>query len=224
MKIQNIKIDQSHQELLSHLEEQLQFLRKSSQDFDEGDMAEAKRIAVCIRILVHDKNSKSLLSQLGIKEKISYLNSALPFNPKNLMPYMGLLLVSYKSDPNDTTCIYRPLLDKGPQVKPNKEWLTFADWWEQSIILTDQKQNTFSRKDLILNVADTDGGAHVDVKINKPYADLSRFNSVGVSLITKRQDQPDKNESIKYIEHANIRQIAFELLESISKYSANNKT
>lgn len=216
MKKEHIKIEQSQQELLSHLKEQIQFIKKSATDFDNGDITEAKRIAVHIRTLVHDtKNSTSLLSQLGIKEKILFLNSALPYR-SNTISHTGLVYLKCSNTSDGVISTYSPFLNNGPPIK--KERITFIDWWEKKIVLTDQRQNQFTRRDLILNVSNTDGGAHIDGKINKEYAELSRENSVGFVLVTTKQNQPEKRESIKYIELASIRQVAFELLESISRF------
>ncbi len=52
---------------MAQLEEQVAFLRHSAALFDAGADAEAKRIAVVIRVLVHDTpRSHSLLAQLGL--------------------------------------------------------------------------------------------------------------------------------------------------------------
>jgi hypothetical protein len=49
------------------------FLRVSSQTFDAGFEAEAKRLATSIRVLVRDRrNSKSLIRELGLKESMTF--------------------------------------------------------------------------------------------------------------------------------------------------------
>ena len=64
-------------DLEADLAEQLQFLASSSRAFDQGDLAEAKRIALVIRVLVHDTAmSHSLLAQLGIKDSLAWADSA----------------------------------------------------------------------------------------------------------------------------------------------------
>jgi hypothetical protein len=65
---QEKKISLTLAELECHLAEQLQFLQVSAAAFDAGFEGEAKRLAVVLRILLHDtKSSKSLLGQLGRK-------------------------------------------------------------------------------------------------------------------------------------------------------------
>ena len=58
---------QTKKDLKSHLKEQIQFLLRSTQSFDDGFVSEAKRIAVIIRVLLHDTNrSISLLKLFGL--------------------------------------------------------------------------------------------------------------------------------------------------------------
>ena len=72
------KQPQSQAELSQHLQEQLEFLQASAGAYDQGFEGEAKRLAVSIRVLVHDtSNSNSLLGQLGQKD-IKFLDSAIP--------------------------------------------------------------------------------------------------------------------------------------------------
>src|SRR5689334_19735845 len=61
--------------LRKQLRRQLGFLRASCEDYDRGDQDEAIRIAVCIRVLLHDpktnrpgrRQSRSILDQLSAK-------------------------------------------------------------------------------------------------------------------------------------------------------------
>jgi hypothetical protein len=59
------------------LAEQLRFLASSGRAFDQGELSESKRIALVIRVLVHDTGaSHSLLAQLGIKDTLAWADSA----------------------------------------------------------------------------------------------------------------------------------------------------
>jgi len=40
-------------------------------------------------------------------------------------------------------------------------------------------KNVFTRKDIICFVANQDGGAHVDMKLDGKYAELRKLNSLG---------------------------------------------
>src|SRR5690606_13004531 len=86
------KVRQTKAELIAHLDDTVGFLGASSEAFDAGKTGEAKRLAVSIRVLVHDTaNSKSLLGLLGWKDGHSFLNSALPFDANNLISHHGLV-------------------------------------------------------------------------------------------------------------------------------------
>jgi hypothetical protein len=87
--------------------------------------------------------------------------------------------------------------------------VSFEDWWRRPI-LTDQPGNRFSRADLVLSVADQDGGAHIDMALNEKYRQLSRDNSLG---LRQSRQLPIANS----VAHASIRHIAEELLQTIER-------
>jgi hypothetical protein len=83
------KIAISPAELQTHLDEQLGFLERSSAAFDEGYEDEAKRLAVTLRVLLHETTqSHSLLRQLGLLPD-TFLDTA-----PNLMTHGGLVFVA----------------------------------------------------------------------------------------------------------------------------------
>lgn len=78
------KIPQSSEALQSNFKDQIEFLNASAAAFDAGHEGEAKRLAVTIRVLLHDTDqSHSLMDQLGIKNR-DYVDTSFPFDPKNL--------------------------------------------------------------------------------------------------------------------------------------------
>ena len=70
----------------------------------------------------------------------------------------------------------------------------------------------------MLEVADTDGGAHVDKGLKKEYSALSRDNSVQIMLGIGHADGKREEFPLKHPELATIRQITFEVIESFKKY------
>jgi len=56
--------------------------------------------------------------------------------------------------------------------------ISFVNWWNNPV-LKDMNRYTLCRRELILNVADTDGGAHVDPELDEAYMAISRENSLG---------------------------------------------
>ena len=203
-----MKIKQTKQELLSHLADNMQFLQLSAAAFDKGLLGEAKRMAVAVRVLVHDTpKSKSLLGQLKYKTNMSFFDTAHDYKPDNLMNHHGL--VGLKIDlENFTESSYNvPLTLDG---RPNK-FILFADWWNK-VVIVDNKKNVFRRRDIILSLANQDGGAHVDPELNLAYAQLSRQNSIGWVLSSAQGQKP-----LGAVEFFSMRQLAHEVLVSVDR-------
>jgi hypothetical protein len=202
------KLSQTPADLMKHLEEQLAFIRASCASFDAGSPTEAKRIALQLRIMLHDtETSSSLLGQLGLK-KILFLDTASDWDPRDLMSHHGLVAIQTTTGVGAS---YSPKFVAGFHRTPTLA--TFDDWWAKTVIV-DSKKNRFSRRDIILSVVNKDGGAHIDPELEDPYAQLTRFNSVGwvVNIDGTERDLPG-------VELASIRQIAWEFLESLKRAS-----
>jgi hypothetical protein len=56
--------------------------------------------------------------------------------------------------------------------------VSFDNWLDSKKVLSDKFNNAFTRKDIICNVVNTDGGAHLDPAIHKDYNQASRNNSL----------------------------------------------
>jgi hypothetical protein len=97
---------------------------------------------------------------------------------------------------------YFPTLDE-PKMR-----LEFDDWWNQ-YIYNGQDGKQLTRGELILHIAETDGGAHVDPTVKGAYADLSRHTGVG---ITTKVGGEDAKPFVGKIERVFMRQIVHELL------------
>jgi hypothetical protein len=191
------RVTQGTQELEQHLEEHLSFLRSSADAYDGGQDGEAKRLAVSIRVLCHDTaNSASLLGQLD-RLKGQFLSTAIPHDDNNLLTHGGLIMVGGGK--------YIPMLDD----VPIKRWMSFQDWWNEIVFVDDRKER-ISRGQLVLAVANQDGGAHVDPKLNETYARLSRHNSLGWVIADGNNSRP-----IPKPERAAVRQMAHEVLASL---------
>lgn len=199
---------QSKEELQQHLRDTIQALELSAHAFDKGFDGEVKRLAAAIRVLVHDTGSSmSLLGQLGEKT-IRFYDTSVPRHPKNILTYSGLTAINLA--PGEAKeAKYIAFLDNLPPDCPPR-WVSFDDWWG-GVIFVDRKGNNTSRKDLILAVANKDGGAHVDPVLDEKYADLSRRNSLAWRFSSARGDVP-----LEGPEKAAVRQIAHEVLKSLN--------
>jgi hypothetical protein len=138
---------------------------------------EAKRLATIIRILLPDtrtvKNpngSLSLLTSLSLKDQIKFIDTNAP-NDGRLHSMSGMRGVQ-GSNPNqyfglvakvntEESLVAAPLFKQHQQ-----EWYQsyvrkdFKQWWDNEIININGHKQT--RKNLTLNIANKDGGAHVD--------------------------------------------------------------
>lgn len=198
-------------DLVEHLRDQIAFLHASAKAFDAGSEGEAKRLATVLRVLLHDTSrSASLLGQLGLKEKISYVDTASPINPRNLLATPGLVMMQMSSEEGGS--YIAPLDNLSPErVQPNKP---FPDWWEQPVT-KDSGGNLFSRKDYVLTASNKEGGAHVDHSLDAAYADLTKNNALGCVYSTGAgPEQPmDRNPAF-----ASVRQIAYEVEQTFKQH------
>ncbi|MFV7442382.1 hypothetical protein ACNPMZ_00865 [Acinetobacter pittii] len=199
-------MNQTKDELIEHLQEHIAFLTASSISFDSGFLAEAKRMATSIRVLLHDTaSSKSLLGLLDIKDKILFINKAEPFDGNSMVSHLGLVAMRPY---NASYCALLDDIPPYPDLKPLKH---FDEWWNE-IVIKDNSGEEFTRKSLVLNLANKDGGAHVDPKLNSSYANLTRNNSAGwFSFTSEGGETPFKD-----IELHSIRQIAHELTSTLT--------
>lgn len=199
--------------MLGHLREHLGFLQASSASFDGGFHGEAKRLALTIRVLLHDTNSsKSLLGQLEYKFKMGFLDTARDANPKNLISHHGLVSLQVGGGKGR----YHAQLDGNFPGTPNR-YVFFRDWWNK-VVIVDSKKVQFTRRDLVLALANQDGGGHVDPALDEKYANLSRNNSVGWRYSNGVIETPFEG-----VELFSVRQIAFEVYKSIDRQLAKVK-
>ena len=89
------------------------------------------------------------------------------------------------------------------RIKPAKQ---FDAWWNDPV-LKDAQGSVFNRRKLVLDVANEDGGAHVDPSLNPAYEALARHNSLGWVYSVGHGQQPFANSPVL----ASVRQIAYEL-------------
>jgi hypothetical protein len=200
------RVTRSKDDLKRELVEQLQLLRMSCESFDRGIDAAGKYIAVSLRILLHHHGqSRALLDQLGFRTG-RYFSSIMPIRPGNLLSDSPMLMMRVTAG---TGAKWHPLVQE-PTAPVAMRPVPFPDWWAE-IVMRDQAGRTFSRMGLVLNVANTDGGAHVDPDLDEAYMAVSRENSLGWVF------GPENNMLAGRPELACMRQIAHELLYTIHK-------
>lgn len=192
----------SEEELRLKLNEQIGFLIRSADDFDNGHSEEAVRLAATLRILLHDTNrSKSLLGQLG-KKDIAFCDTSDPNDPENIAPYYGL--ISLELGPSTARYVAR-LDDVGDELKH----VGFKEWWNMEVF-RDARKGVLSRKTMILSAADQDGGAHVDPVLDHPYSAYAIGEAIGWRFVGKEGEKP-----VVHPARVAIRQIAHEVLKTL---------
>lgn len=195
-----VTVQQSRLE--ERLVEQLNFLQKSMRDFDAGDTSEFRRMSVALRILLHkSRTSSPLVEQVGL-ESLDFVSYATPLNSKNLISEFCLSAIELRSDHAKLV----PILGTGPIPPRNVS----VDTWKNEPVLRDDHRHVFSRWDIVLAVANQDGGAHVDGKIDEAYHRLANENSIGFV-----QSGPNGEKPIEHIEKTYVRHISWEALQSI---------
>ena len=81
------------------------------------------------------------------------------------------------------------------------------------------EQVPISREKLVLWMANTDGGSHVDPAVDRVYARLTRQSSIGWTVVYQGIERP-----LLGLEHASVRQVAWELLDSVQHRRALQAT
>lgn len=196
----------SKEDLKKELKDQLDLLLHACSSFDNGLKAIGKHIALSLRVLLYQYGqSQALLLQLGFRD-MNFLDTAGDLNPNNLLPECNLCSMRVEK----TCASFTPRCLSGfTAISPR--WISLVDWWNKPVI-KDKDGRKFNRRDLILNVADTDGGAHVDPDLDEAYMSLSRENSIGWVFTTGNIETPLDGPELPC-----IRQIAYEVIESLKK-------
>lgn len=187
-------------DLQDQFKKQLKFLERSADSFDEGFEDEDIRLAQTIRVLFHQTDrSHSIVNQLGIN--LQLIDSSCHLVPGNLVGEMPLLVTGVVGE-------------KGPMFiaplsKPTrKNKIPLENWWNQ-LVFRKEGALKFSRRRLILQLANKEGGSHVNPKLTPDFEEIKR-DSLGVKFFRGTEEVP-RNSAIS----ATARQIAHEVLESL---------
>jgi hypothetical protein len=197
------KIPRTQDDLKRLLFEQIAFLELSADAYDRGLIGEAKRLAVTLRLLLHQtKSSISLLGQLGL-ENTSFVDTALPNEHGNVLSYGGLVSIGF--NPISGIKKYVAPLDNAISSKS----IEFQEWWTQPVF-KDAQGRQLSRRDLVLTAANQDGGAHVDPSLDERYLRLATGDFMGWYA-----GDAHSGKLLERAEAAAIRQIAHEVLRTL---------
>jgi hypothetical protein len=186
-------------EVFQLLRTHVDFITRSSDAYDEGFLAEAKRFATSLRTLFHGELPyRSLMAQAeGLHGK--FVSTATPSGSDNSSKYGGLI----RTAKFDGRPIYFAPLDLFWYVR----WLPFTDWWNEPVFVDDRRKE-LSRRELVLAIADMDCGSNFDPNLSGGYTLMSEHPTLGWT-------QKPGDGLITIPERAAIRQIVHETLRTL---------
>lgn len=214
------KIKRLPSEAHTQLIDSIHDLISDAHRFDYGDLRAIKRSAVTLRTLYYDtKQSHSLLSEIGDRQYIKLISYSNP--DKKDIYYYGNLFVAVFMTQTIGKYDYRYLFLPGKESIIRN--LNFNDWWNGEVIR--MKSNNLTRREFVRIMANQDGGAHFDPKLDKTYINL-RDGNTGVVFLPRNEasssllfGNDDTNEiRPKNIELAIMRQIVHESIISLIRW------
>jgi hypothetical protein len=214
-------VARTYSELLAKLRSQVGFLQRSSEAFDAGNEDEGERLALTARLLLHDtRHSHSLLGQLGVKTALGYTDTSIQVENEDrdlggglhvatVTKHAGLVGLRATADgPWTYAPVLRPDVESGRDNPP----AAFDQWWRRPF-LKDSTGRPITRASVVLDVANKDGGAHVAKAIPEAFQLLTS----GAALGFQTGADEDSFSDIPGIVMATMRQIAYELLETMNR-------
>lgn len=208
---------------MEHLYDQMAFLRRSASEYDRGEFNEAKRLATTLRVLLHDSpTSHSLLKQLGLKNKLRFLDTAGNVAPNTFERLLGghfratigiaTPLAPMAWGPWGWRFIAR-LDDHQTQLRS----LRFHKWWD-NFVVSIPPDTRLSRRDLVLWVANQDGGAHIDPSLKARFAGVARQQFIrgsndkplAIATIERPERKGPANPALPM-----VRQITYEVTKTL---------
>lgn len=224
------RIDQSRAELKLALIEQVSLLVASCECYDAGDHFFAKSMAAALRVCLHHQGrSNALLHQLGLRCGRFY--TAAPKPSSRQVPIgCGLVAMSFSPERQGH---YVPLLGHLGHV----DRLSFPEWWG-GVVLRAPAGESMSRRDIVTAVADMDGGAHVDSRLDRTYAAFRTGSLLGmrvtgtedgkihmvIPLLSSGRDNQDQEPGpqeglLSGPQYPSLRTITHEVLLTLEKYA-----
>jgi hypothetical protein len=147
------------------LDEQRHLLRKSIDGLAVGDLAEALRVSTILRILMHESGStKPLLKQLAT----DYLNLEILDTPPPSAGAIFSIPVSFRISSEG---VYL-----NPRLSDERVPAPLGRWWERPCLIL-MGLGGFSRRELVLGLANKEGGAHIDLSVSNRYGKLLEYKS-----------------------------------------------
>jgi hypothetical protein len=208
------------EDLEAHLRRQVGFLRRSAAAYDAGEVDEAFRLAATARLLCHrTAGSHSLLHQLGLlPDRLRFVDTSLKVGlpPGAFTVGAGLARMRMDFDAGTVTAV-PPLddLDDERTRRPQE----FDLWWNTAFLTNESPLRgqraafDYSRRQVVLHMANKDGGAHVDPALPGQYRALTEHDGGLAFVVNGRQATISRYT----IATAWMRQIAHELQRTLER-------
>lgn len=230
------KIPPSDEDLKNTLRRLMKMLRASAERYDAGDLDESLTMSSLIRTLAHDTSSShSLLGQVGLGDSLSWVDQSI-VGRKYFRD--GRTEIAIEGILADGSSIFKPpvgqdgladivIVAEKPTYVPTFNAKSapirktdFKRWWTLPFMDLPHGKK-FSRKKLITEIANTDGGSHVDPKgLDVSYAAFKRSGH-GLFWLDTETDisnvSPNFRSAMGNAAAASVRQIAYEMDLTLAK-------
>lgn len=143
------------------LKEQITHLEVSAARYDAGWPEEANRLAVTVRVLVHDTGmSKSILTQMAVKDEMRWIDSNGGIDARRSLMFSSL--VTFRSIVTETGIDMTVLPVGQAEILSRGLLLYFETWWKIAPVMVGNGEQ-ITRSDVVDMLANQDGGAHVNL-------------------------------------------------------------
>ncbi|MDF0377710.1 hypothetical protein [Methylophilus sp. YYY-1] len=225
----------TQQEILNSFNHNCDYLYRSCRAFDAGMENEAIRLSSTLRTLLHQTNkSNSILNQMNKLRSLNYVDSGIRKNiliqtlNQNATPGFkynfhpidtGLVIPGFMN--NEYKFVAPLVKNRFPPADPKYNCVvpvrSYSEWWEDKFIEV-SNGNTFSRKDIVLALANKEGGNHLDPEIEVKFDQLYHDN---LDMFGSTNDAPLES-AMPNIAYATVRQITFELMATFDENLGTN--
>lgn len=90
--------------------------------------------------------------------------------------------------------------------------VSLEQWWTKDAVFLFGKGRSANRRQVVLDAANKDGGAHVDAQLSERYQDL--LAGAGMTMRATLEDGQFVSNGPDYAPHAALRQMGYEILHS----------
>lgn len=197
------------------MRQQFELLKGACSRYDSGEELEILNIATRLRVLL--QGPTSLVGQLHLTRTLRFCDTSTHRLDRNRHPCIANLGVQIEMG---VGARWIPLLDGWPDSHPRPPDAGFADWWADPILPRSTEGGLeltpfFSRRQLVLAVANCDGGAHVLAR-DADYDSLTRDSLSFEVAFRTEQGEGDYQPIRPNPTHACVRQIAHEVIKTLA--------